>query len=66
MNCAIIFWTSHTLDEILDPYDLSILEKFMIIVLIEHILIALKIFMAILIKDKPDWVSQDEANQQNQ
>lgn len=59
---AIIYWTSNALGYILqDKY--SALGTFMIVILIEHIIIGLKLMLAILIKDKPEWVSQTERRQ---
>lgn len=59
VNCGIIYWTSDTLPTILD-YKYSILDSFMLIVMIEHIIIALKMLISILIKDKPNWVTNEE------
>ena len=39
---------------------MSNLDKFMIIVLIEHVIIVFKIALAILIKDTPEWVDKDK------
>jgi hypothetical protein len=37
----------------------------MIVVLIEHCILAVKLMLAVLIKDKPDWVTQEEHEQQS-
>ena len=55
VNSAVIFYTSKSLDDWLGPH-LSPLEKFAIIVLIEHIMIALKLLLASMISDVPKWV----------
>jgi hypothetical protein len=59
VNCGIIFFTSNALDFIVDK-SYSNLSKFMVIVMIEHIIIGFKLFISIVIKDKPSWVSQAE------
>ena len=59
VNCAIIFFTSNALTYIVDK-SYSNLSKFMVIVMIEHIIIGFKLFISIVIKDKPQWVSQSE------
>jgi Calcium-activated chloride channel len=59
VNCAIIFFTSNALDYIVDK-TYSDLYKFMIIVMIEHIIIGFKLFISIVINDKPQWVTQQE------
>lgn len=56
VNCGIIFWTSDTIDQI-TGYRYSMTEQFMIIVLIEHCILAVKLMIAVLIKDVPDWVT---------
>jgi len=58
VNCAIIFFTSNALSYIVDT-SYSDLSKFMVIV-IEHLIIGCKLFISILIKDKPQWVTQSE------
>jgi len=60
VNCAIIYWTSSSLDEILEGRDYDETEKFMVIVLIEHAIIVFKLFLSNVIKDKPEWVNQEE------
>lgn len=59
VNCAIIFFTSNALSYIVDT-SYSDLSKFMVIVMIEHLIIGCKLFISILIKDKPQWVTQSE------
>ena len=51
VNCAFIFFTSNALSYMLDTY-YSDLSKFMIIVMIEHLIIGCKLFISIVIKDK--------------
>ena len=60
VNCAIIYYTSDSLKDIVGADKYSDVHKFMLIVMIEHIIIAFKFLIAILIKDKPEWVSQEE------
>ena len=60
MNCAIIYYTSNTLDTILVENKTSKLYQFMIIVMIEHIIIAFKFFLVVIIVDKPSWVTKQE------
>lgn len=60
VNCAIIFFTSEALDSILEEYRSSKLYQFMIIVLIEHVIIVFKFGLAVVIKDKPNWVIKEE------
>lgn len=38
----------------------------MIVVLIEHCILAVKLLIAVLIKDVPDWVTQEKHEQQSQ
>jgi hypothetical protein len=59
VNCAIIFFTSNALTYIVDT-TYTDLSKFMVIVMIEHIIIGFKLFISIVIKDKPQWVTQSE------
>jgi hypothetical protein len=59
VNCAIIYWTSNTVSQITN-HNYSREEEFMIVVLIEHCILALKLMLAVLIKDKPEWVIQEE------
>jgi hypothetical protein len=59
VNCAIIFFTSNALSYIVDT-SYTDLSKFMVIVMIEHIIIGFKLFISIVIKDKPQWVTQSE------
>jgi hypothetical protein len=59
VNCAIIFFTSNALSYIVDT-SYTELSKFMVIVMIEHIIIGFKLFISIVIKDKPQWVKQSE------
>jgi hypothetical protein len=59
VNCAIIFFTSNALSYIVDT-TYTDLSKFMVIVMIEHIIIGFKLFISIVIKDKPQWVTQSE------
>ena len=59
VNCAIIFYTSNSLQIILAPYDLPILYQFMVIVAIEHGVIAYKYFYSLLVKDIPTWVEHE-------
>ncbi len=59
VNCAIIFYTSNSLQIILAPYDLPILYQFMVIVAIEHGVIAYKYFYSLLVKDIPTWVERE-------
>ena len=59
VNCAIIFFTSNALSYIVYT-SYSDLSKFMVIVMIEHLIIGCKLFISILIKDKPQWVTQSE------
>ena len=63
VNCAIIFFTSNALDSIVLKYSGGnlILYKFMIIVMIEHIIIAFKYVLTTIIKDKPTWVKEEES-----
>lgn len=61
VNCAIIFYTSEALDQIVDgQYKDNKLYQFMIIVMIEHIIITFKFALSTIIKDKPEWVSKEE------
>lgn len=60
VNCGIIYWTSSSLTFILQEYDYDDTQKFMIIVLIEHVIIGFKLFLANIIKDKPEWVAKAE------
>ncbi|CDW85080.1 anoctamin-like protein [Stylonychia lemnae] len=66
VNCAIIYWTSNSLNDILDGRDYDETEKFMIIVIIEHAIIVFKLFLSNVIKDKPEWVVQEERTQQEE
>jgi hypothetical protein len=59
VNCAIIFFASNALSYIVDT-SYADLSKFMVIVMIEHIIIGFKLFISIVIKDKPQWVTQSE------
>lgn len=63
VNCGIIFWTSSSLSIILEDYDYTDAQKFMVIVLIEHCIIGFKLFLANVIKDKPEWVAKAERRQ---
>ena len=60
VNCAIVFYTSTSLPDILVGYRSSLLYQFMLIVMIEHIIIVFKYFLAALINDKPSWVVEEE------
>ncbi len=62
VNCGIIFWTSDSLNSILVEYNGDTSKRFMLIVLIEHIIIGFKLFLVNIIKDKPEWVADDERN----
>jgi hypothetical protein len=54
VNCAIVFFTSTALDFIVEgEYRKNQLYQFMIIVMIEHIIIAFKFALQVLINDKP-------------
>lgn len=64
VNCAIIFWTSDAISSI-TGYKFTKLEEFMIVVLIEHIILGIKLLLAVLIKDTPDWVTQEEHEYQD-
>lgn len=59
VNCGIIYWTSDAIAEI-TGYKYTTTELFMIVVLIEHLILGVKLFLAVVIKDKPDWVTNDE------
>jgi hypothetical protein len=64
VNTAIIYYTSVTID-VIAP-DMSDVYKFMIIVGIEHAIILMKLLIAILIPDTPEWVlKQDEYRREN-
>ena len=41
----------------------SAIEQFLIIILVEHIIIAFKLLIAAIIKDVPQWVSNKEQEQ---
>lgn len=60
VNCAIIFFTSDALSFIIESRDYTTLQQFMYLILIEHIIIAFKLFISIAIRDKPAWVSHQE------
>lgn len=60
VNCAVIFFTSNALSYIIDSHDYTLLQQFMYLILIEHIIIAFKLFISIVIRDKPAWVSHQE------
>ena len=60
VNCAIVFYTSTSLPEILVGYRSSLLYQFMLIVMIEHVIIVFKYFLGAMIKDKPSWVVEEE------
>lgn len=61
VNCAIIFYTSNALDEIVDgEYKDNKLYQFMIIVMIEHIIITFKYALSVVIDDKPAWVTKED------
>jgi hypothetical protein len=65
VNCAIIFFTSNALDSILIKYTGETnVYKFMMIVMIEHIIIAFKFGLTAIINDKPSWVKEEENDQQ--
>jgi len=66
VNCAIIFYTSNALDYILLENKQSQFYQFMILVMIEHIIIGFKLFVSIVIRDKPAWVSTQEQELQEQ
>ena len=57
---AIIFFTSSTLFDIIDPKKYTKQDAFMLVVMVEHIIIGFKYLLAILIKDKPVWVTNAE------
>lgn len=59
MNCAIMYFTSQAISNYFGD-SLSKVEQLLIIILIEHIIIGLKVLLAALIKDVPDWVSKEE------
>jgi hypothetical protein len=54
-NMAIIYFTSTALATSIMP-DYAPIYQFMVIVMIEHIILALKMLISILIKDVPSWV----------
>ena len=62
VNCAIVFFTSNALDSILIKYtgETDAVYKFMMIVMIEHIIIAFKYGLTAIINDKPTWVKEEE------
>lgn len=53
VNCAIIYYTSRSLDAILANYDLSLLSQFMVLVAIEHAVLAYKFLYSLVINDVP-------------
>lgn len=59
MNSAIIYFTSTAMETYIGDR-ISKVEQLLIIVLIEHIIIGLKVFLAALIKDIPDWISKED------
>lgn len=59
MNAAIIYFTSNAMQTYIGDR-LTDVEKLLIVILIEHCIIAIKVFLAALIKDIPDWVSKEE------
>ena len=64
VNCAIVFFTSNALDSILIKYtgETDAVYKFMMIVMIEHIIIAFKYGLTAIINDKPTWVKEEEVD----
>lgn len=60
VNCAIVFFTSNSLPDILVSVKDSKLSMFMLIVMIEHIIIVFKYFISAMINDKPSWVKHEE------
>jgi hypothetical protein len=62
VNCAVVFYTSEALGSILPVLDIKVdlIYQFMIMVAVEHVSIAIKLIMSVLIKDKPEWVAQEE------
>ncbi len=64
VNCAIIYFTSDALKSILGN-EKSDVYAFMIIVMIEHIIMAFKYFISLMIRDKPEWVTAEEHEQRN-
>lgn len=44
---------------------ISKIEQLLIIILIEHIIIAIKVLLAALIKDVPKWVEREEQEQKD-
>ena len=60
VNCAIVFYTSTSLPDILVGYRSSLLYQFMLIVMIEHIIIVFKYFIAAMINDTPSWVLEEK------
>lgn len=62
VNCAIVFYTSEALDNILPVLNINVdlIFQFMIMVGVEHVTIAFKLILSVLIKDKPEWVAQEE------
>ena len=49
VNCAIVFYTSTSLPDILVGYRSSLLYQFMLIVMIEHVIIVFKYFLGAMI-----------------
>lgn len=62
MNTAIMYFTSHAI-EIYVGDRIGKVEQLLIIILIEHIIIGIKVLLAVLIKDVPEWVTKEEQQQ---
>lgn len=56
---AIMYFTSKALDSIVE-YKYDKLSIFMLVVMVEHLIIGFKMLIAILIKDKPEWITSEE------
>lgn len=54
-NLSIIYFTSNELTSIMPHY--TKLEQFMLIVMIEHILLATKMLLQNMIRDEPAWIA---------
>jgi len=60
MNLAIVFFTSKALNDWEATKDLTKLNKFLVVILVEHIIILIKVLLAVIIKDKPEWVQKEQ------
>jgi len=65
VNCAIIYYTSRSLDAILANYDLSLLSQFMVLVAIEHGVLAYMFLYSLVVNDVPDWVVKEQEENQS-